>query len=279
MGDPSLEPRSFQDLTHAMDAARQAAQLSTLMLAYLGQSPGKHEPLDLAALCRRSVAALRAPMPRDVALEANCAPSVLVISANATHIRQVLTNLVTNAWEACQARGAVQLTIKRVSTADIPTLHRFPIGWQPHGCAYACLEVTDNGCGIGEKNIDRLFDPFFSRKFSGRGLGLPVVLGIVRAHGGAITVESALGPRERFSRLPAAVRRKSPAPAAQTADCPAIDGRRRGAAGRRRTNDPQSSGGHAQAPGLPGAPGRGRRRGAGSILAASGMKSVACSAI
>ena len=193
MGDPSLEPRSFQDLAHAMDAARQAAQLSTQMLAYLGQSPGRHEPLDLAALCRRSVAALRAPMPREVTLEANCPPPVLVVSANATHIRQVLTNLVSNAWESCQARGAVQLSVKRVSTADIPTLHRFPIGWQPHGGAYACLEVTDNGCGIGEKDIDRLFDPFFSRKSSGRGLGLPVVLGIVRAHGGAITVQSASG--------------------------------------------------------------------------------------
>jgi PAS domain S-box-containing protein len=198
MGDLSLEARSFQDLTHAMGAARQAAQLSTQMLAYLGQAPGRQEPLDLGSLCRRSLPALRAPMPRDVTLETNSPAPALVVSANASQIRQVLTNLVTNAWESCAARGVVQLSVKTVSAADIPAAHRFPIGWQPHGVAYACLEVVDNGCGIGEKDVQKLFDPFFSRKASGRGLGLPVVLGIVRAHGGAITVESEPGRGSAF---------------------------------------------------------------------------------
>jgi len=67
---------------------------------------------------------------------------------------------------------------------------RFPVDWQPVDAAYACLEVTDAGCGIAEKDIEKIFDPFFSTKFIGRGLGLSVVLGIVRAHHGAVTVES-----------------------------------------------------------------------------------------
>ena len=198
MGDLSLEARSFQDLTHAMGAARQAAQLSTQMLAYLGQAPGRHEPLDLSGLCRRSLPALRAPMPRGITLEANSPAPVLIVSANASQFRQVLANLVTNAWESCQAGGTVQLALKSVSAAEIPAAHRFPIGWQPHGDAYACLEVVDNGCGIAEKDIERLFDPFFSRKSSGRGLGLPVVLGIVKAHGGVISVESEPGRGSAF---------------------------------------------------------------------------------
>jgi len=193
MGDQSLDTRSFQNLTHAMEAARQAAHLSTQMLAYLGQALGRQEPLDLSNLCRRGLPALRTTMPKDVALEMNSPAPVLVVSANASQIREVLTNLVTNAWESCAAQGTVRLTLKTVTAADIPAAHRFPIGWQPHGDAYACLEVMDNGCGIAEKDLEKLFDPFFSTKLGGRGLGLPVVLGIVRAHSGAITADSEPG--------------------------------------------------------------------------------------
>jgi len=198
MGDQSLDTRSFQNLTHAMEAARQAAHLSTQMLAYLGQALGRQEPLDLSNLCRRGLPALRTTMPKDVALEMNSPAPVLVVSANASQIREVLTNLVTNAWESCAAQGTVRLTLKTVTAADIPAAHRFPIGWQPHGDAYACLEVVDNGCGIAEKDLEKLFDPFFSTKLGGRGLGLPVVLGIVRAHSGAITADSEPGRGSAF---------------------------------------------------------------------------------
>jgi two-component system, cell cycle sensor histidine kinase and response regulator CckA len=77
-----------------------------------------------------------------------------------------------------------------VSAADIPASSRFPIDWQPRDPAYACLEVADAGCGISENDVENIFDPFFSTKFMGRGLGLPVVLGIARTHHGAVTVES-----------------------------------------------------------------------------------------
>jgi PAS domain S-box-containing protein len=198
MGDLSLDARSFQDMTHAMEAARQAAQLSTQMLTYLGQAPGRHDPLDLSNLCRRSVAALRATMPKDVALEAQNLALDLVVSANASQIRQALTNLVANAAESYEGRGAVHFALKTISAPDIPTARRFPVGWQPHGDAYACVEVVDTGRGIAESDFEALFDPFFSRKSSGRGLGLPVVLGIVRAHGGAITVDSEPGQGSAF---------------------------------------------------------------------------------
>lgn len=68
--------------------------------------------------------------------------------------------------------------------------NRFPIDWHPQSVDHACLEVADRGHGIAEADIEKVFDPFFSTKFSGRGLGLPVVLGIVQAHGGAVTVTS-----------------------------------------------------------------------------------------
>ena len=92
-----------------------------------------------------------------------------------------------------KTEDGIGLTVKTVSHADIPASKRFPIDWQPQEIAYACLEVTDTGCGIADKDIEKIFDPFFSTKFTGRGLGLPVVLGIVKAHSGAVTVESKPG--------------------------------------------------------------------------------------
>jgi CheY-like chemotaxis protein len=79
------------------------------------------------------------------------------------------------------------------SSSAIPALHRVPVNWEPKAEDYACLEVSDSGSGIAEEDLEKLFDPFFSTRFTGRGMGLPVVLGFVQAHGGSISVESRPG--------------------------------------------------------------------------------------
>ena len=189
----------IENLTAAMQAAGKAAEVSSLMLTYLGQAPGKREPLDISEACLPFLPILRAAMPGKVVLETDLPSPGPVISANTNQIQQVLTNLITNAWEAVgEGRGVIRLSIKTVSPAEITAANRFPIGWQSKDSAYTCLEVTDTGCGIADKDIENLFDPFFSSKFTGRGLGLPVILGIVRAHGGVITVESEPGIGSAF---------------------------------------------------------------------------------
>jgi CheY-like chemotaxis protein len=85
------------------------------------------------------------------------------------------------------------VTVKQDAAAGIPAKHRFPIDWRSQASAYVCLEVLDAGSGIADKDIEKIFDPFYSSKSAGRGLGLSVVLGIVRAHKGAVTVESKPG--------------------------------------------------------------------------------------
>ncbi len=186
-------------LSIAMQAAGRAAEMSGLMLTYLGQSSDEREPLDFSEVCLRNQPILRATMPRAVVLETDFPTPGPVISANANQIQLILTNLVTNAGESIgEDRGFIHLNVKTVSPGDIPASHLFPIGWQSQDNAFACLEVADSGCGIEDKDIERLFDPFFSSKFVGRGMGLPVVLGIVRAHGGAITVESEPGRGSTF---------------------------------------------------------------------------------
>jgi signal transduction histidine kinase/ActR/RegA family two-component response regulator len=193
-------PRSagcIENLTQAMNAALKAAEVSTQMLTYLGQTPGRRETLDLAEVCRAGLTMLRATVPKSVILETELPSPGPTASANADQIQQVLTNLVTNAWEG-DGRGAVRLTVKTVSAADIPAANRFPVEFQPQQNAYACLEVADAGCGVAPENVEKLFEPFYSSKFTGRGLGLPVVLGIVRAHGGVVTVESEPGQGSVF---------------------------------------------------------------------------------
>jgi two-component system, cell cycle sensor histidine kinase and response regulator CckA len=194
MIDQPQESQSHANITVALKASRRAAEVSSLMLTYLGQTPGERKPVDLSEVCRWSLSMLLAAMPKNVTLETDLPSFGPAITANANQIQQVLTNLITNAWEAFgESRGAIHLTVKAVSQADIATANRFPVDWQPQDIAYACLEVADTGCGIADKDIARLFDPFFSSKFTGRGLGLSVVLGILRGHDGVITVESEPG--------------------------------------------------------------------------------------
>jgi PAS domain S-box-containing protein len=189
-----------ENLTEASKAAIRAAEVSTLMLTYLGQTPARREPLNLAEVCRRALPALRAGMPREARLMADFPSPETVVSANEGQIQQVLASLVTNAWESFgNGAGIVRLAVGTASPHDIQPANRFPIDWQPQlENRYSCIEVNDNGSGIAERELTELFDPFFTNKFTGRGLGLAIVLGIVRAHGGAVTVESVLGRGSTF---------------------------------------------------------------------------------
>ena len=189
----------INDLTAALQAATKAGEVSRLMLTYLGQVTGTREPLDLSEICRRSLPLIQTTIPTNVVLETDLLSPGPTITANLNQIQMILTNLISNSWEAVGDNlGNIRLTVKTVSSADISSLHRFPVNWQLEDTSYACLETWDTGCGITTKDIEEVFDPFFSTKFTGRGLGLPVVLGLVQAHGGAVTVESTPGKGSVF---------------------------------------------------------------------------------
>lgn len=193
------ETQAYNYVRSAMEAADQAAEMSGLMLTYLGNSFDRREPLDLSEICSRSLPMLKAIVPAGVEIETDLPSPGPVIMVNSKHILQVLINLTNNAWEAMNAgEGTIGLCVKTVRTTDIPAVHRFPPDWDPRDDAYACLEVVDEGCGIGDEHIDKLFDPFFSTKLTGRGMGLAVVLGIARAHGAAVTVASKPGHTTAF---------------------------------------------------------------------------------
>ncbi len=199
MHEPTGKTDAAICLTRAKQAAERAAEVSRLMLVYLGQTSPEMAPCLLSELCQGALPVLRAGLPDTACLEVECPSPGPVVQGDASQIQQLLTNLVTNAWEALGAsRGTARLSLTACQAEAIPIAHRFPVGWQPREPDYACLEVRDTGCGIPSENLETLFDPFYSTKFTGRGLGLPVVLGIVQAHGGGIVVESRLGEGSSF---------------------------------------------------------------------------------
>lgn len=181
-------------LTHAMEAARRASKLGSMMLAYLGQTNAPRKLLDLSLTCKEFLSALRKDIPSHITLEADLQKTGAAVRANARQIQQILECLITNAWEAMgDQTGSVYLGIRRVSSTEIATAHRYPMDFQPGKTDYACIEVTDTGAGLPENAVDKIFEPFYSTKFTGRGLGLPVALGAVKTHNGCMAVSTRPG--------------------------------------------------------------------------------------
>jgi signal transduction histidine kinase/CheY-like chemotaxis protein len=194
------DDKIINDLTTARQAVDEAADMSRLMLIYLGQVIGPRVVINLSEICEECLSQIQSTMPKNVVLQTDFPSPGPTIVANSKQIQLIITSLIGNAWEAVgENRGTILLSVKTVtSSADIPSLHRFPVNWQPETTSYASLEIRDTGCGIMARDIEKAFDPFFSTKFIGRGLGLSVVFGLVQAHRGVITVESAAGQGSVF---------------------------------------------------------------------------------
>ncbi len=188
-----------ENLFRASEAGRKAAEVSRQMLRYLGHISGRQTTMNLSDVCRQSLTPLRSALTSGVTLNVDFPESGPFVHADAGQIQQVLTNLFTNAQESLpDDQGIIGLIIRTVSHEDISTSNRFPLDWQPRDIPYACLEISDTGRGISKEDIEKLFDPFYTTKFTGRGMGLPVTMGILKTHGGCITVENEPDPGSVF---------------------------------------------------------------------------------
>ncbi len=196
----------------AAGAVERAADLTRQMLAYSGRGHFVVRPTDLNALVRENLPLLEVALPKAVRLLARLAPELPPVDADSGQLQQVLMNLVINAAEAIGERGGsvtVSTGVRAVGAED-KALWRAsgqPLEPGPH----VQLEVADDGPGMDEATLDRIFEPFFTTKFTGRGLGLAAVLGVVRGHKGALSVDSAPGRGTTFRVL------LSPSPRAREA--------------------------------------------------------------
>ncbi len=179
-------------------ATRRATALTQQLLAYTGRGHMETEALDLDRLVDDLLDVLRSGVSKKVVVERRFDGDPPPVLGNASNLRQLVMNLLLNAGEAIGDRpGTVTVRTGSEEFADGQTDGLLVPGEPPVGPC-AILEITDDGCGMDEETRARIFDPFFSSKRPGRGLGLAAVYGVVKRHGGALQVSSRPGAGTGF---------------------------------------------------------------------------------
>ncbi len=190
LADLSPASPARESLAQIMSASHRAADLCRQMLAYSGKGRFVVEAIDLNDVVTEMGHLLRASTSKKSILKFALADNLPSVEADATQIRQVAMNLIINASEAIGGRSGVIRVATGVMDCDDAYLKGTYLGEDLPEGTYVYFEVSDSGCGMDPETVDRIFDPFFTTKFTGRGLGLAAVMGIVRGHKGALKVYS-----------------------------------------------------------------------------------------
>ncbi len=194
---------ALSSVREVVAGANRAAELTRQMLAYSGRGKFVVQQMDVSALMDDMAHLLRTSIPRSTTLNLNLGRSLPPIRADASQMQQIVMNLITNASEAIgQENGAIILATGQ-SDCDEAFLARnlsAPASSEhtPLPGTYVFFEVSDTGCGMDEETKVKIFEPFFTTKFTGRGLGMAAVLGIVRGHQGAIVLDTVPGKGSTF---------------------------------------------------------------------------------
>lgn len=188
---------AVEEIQTIKTVAIRAAEIVRELIVYSGQDQGDLEPTDVSRLVEEMLQLLRVSISKRAVLKTVLDKELPAVRANPAQIRQVLMNLIVNASESFGDKdGLINISTSLVDGSE--DLARGGDMQLPQS-KYVRLQVSDTGCGIAEDARARIFDPFFTTKFAGRGLGLAVVQGIVRAHGGSMDVRSAPGQGTTFS--------------------------------------------------------------------------------
>ena len=177
-------------IEEAMTASKRAADLTQQMLAYSGKGHFVISEIDLTSLVEENASIFRASLSKTVTLNLRLEKNLPLIKADIGQIQQVVMNLITNASDAIGDKPGVATISTGVMDCDEEYLSNSRVDEKPKPGKFIFIEVSDTGIGMTNETIQRLFDPFFTTKFTGRGLGMSAVLGIIRGHNGAIMVYS-----------------------------------------------------------------------------------------
>ncbi len=190
-----------QYLQDVISGAKRAADLAMQMLAYSGKGAFKLESIDLTNIVEEITHLLEVSISKSCVIKYHLNHQLPAIMADSIQIQQVIMNLVINASEAITSKSGVISLTTGVMDANTDYLKKtFRDSELTEGC-YVYLEVSDTGCGMDAKTRAKIFDPFFTTKFTGRGLGLAAVMGIIRSHKGALQVYSEPGQGTTFKAL------------------------------------------------------------------------------
>ncbi|HEY1187604.1 MAG TPA: response regulator, partial [Gemmata sp.] len=187
-------------LATVLSGVAQAGGLTRQLLAYSGKGRFLLKTINLNELIKQTTDLLRLTLPKKVNLALNLAPALPPITGDDGQIRQVLMNLLINAGEAIGDRAGSVIVTTAIHDLALDAVSGGVYSPAAPG-QFIELIVSDTGCGMDDATKARLFDPFFTTKFTGRGLGMSAVLGIIRGHGGGIRVDSRVGFGTQFTVL------------------------------------------------------------------------------
>jgi PAS domain S-box-containing protein len=198
-----LNPESpaVGNLHNIEEATARAADLANQMLAYSGKGKFIVESLDLNRLLEEMLHMLEISISKKAVLRFNQNQPLPQVEADATQMRQIIMNLVINASEAIGDKSGVITITTGCIDCDLSYLKDDWLDENISAGLYVYLDIADTGCGMDKETMAKLFDPFFTTKFTGRGLGMAAVLGIVRSHKGAIKVDSEVDKGTLFKVL------------------------------------------------------------------------------
>ena len=203
LGMMRIEPDApvAENLQNIEKAAVRAADLAKQMLAYSGKGMFVVEPINLNQLLDEMIHLLEISVSKKAELKLDLADTLPPVQGDPTQLRQIVMNLVINASEAIAEQSGVIAITTGFRHFD---QHYLKGTWFDNAITegdYVFLQISDTGCGMDQKTLARIFDPFFTTKFTGRGLGMSAVLGIIRGHKGAIKVQSSPGCGTTFTIL------------------------------------------------------------------------------
>ena len=199
LSDLAEDSPSRSNVERIAAIATRASEIVNLLMTYAGDRDLAIEAVDLSKITAEVLFLMRPPLSNTAVIDVNLAKDLPAVQANMAQIRQVVLNLITNASEALKGKGGkitVRTGLVHIGKAAAAK-RKVDLPWGD----YCYLEVSDTGCGMTAQTQSKAFDPFYTTKFVGRGLGLAVVQGILRSHGGAITVVSAPGSGSTFEIL------------------------------------------------------------------------------
>lgn len=183
-------------LDKILKGATRLSELTNQMLAFSGRGTYILEPVNLSDLAKKLLPLVQTTASKKVSFRTEFESDLPSIQADSSQLQQVVVNLITNAIESIgDSRGTISVSTGTTKCPD--KISKAKDGFRAKYCAF--LKVADNGSGISDEVKKRIFDPFFTTKFTGRGLGLATVIGIVQSHHGEIHLETVSGEGSAFT--------------------------------------------------------------------------------
>ncbi|MFZ4620295.1 MAG: PAS domain S-box protein [Bacteroidota bacterium] len=193
------ESAAVGNIQKAIKASERVADLTKQLLAYSGRGKFHIVDIDINSLIKENIHFFEMSIPKSTGLNFHPGAPSPHVKGDISQMQQVIMNLIINAGEATEHKpGSIDISTSQRMIDQESSAYSHYTGTALTSGKYAVLQIRDTGTGMDEETISKIFDPFFTTKFTGRGLGLAAVLGIIKGHNGGLRIESVVGEGTMF---------------------------------------------------------------------------------